>query len=206
MNTTTVNNNRRALYIVLTIVLIFLIPIILAWWFYQQGGIYGEKAVNRGTLIQPPGDISKLVLQTESGKTYDQKQFHGHWLMLYTLPSSCDQNCQKMLYNMRQIRLATGTDMDRIQRVLLAFNNNPAEQQLQQLLQTKYKGTLYVVAQANQFQQIMPDPAMSKLALTQGYLYLVDPLGNIMMGYAMSTNPSDILKDLQRLLRVSQIG
>jgi len=39
-----------------------------------------------------------------------------------------------------------------------------------------------------------------------GYLYFVDPHGNIMMGYAPDAKPSGQFKDLKHLLKLSHIG
>ena len=39
-----------------------------------------------------------------------------------------------------------------------------------------------------------------------GYLYLVDPLGNVMMSYNPKQSPKDIYSDLTRLLKASKIG
>ncbi|MEZ5600135.1 MAG: hypothetical protein R3F36_03615 [Candidatus Competibacteraceae bacterium] len=38
------------------------------------------------------------------------------------------------------------------------------------------------------------------------WVYLLDPLGNLLMRYPVTVNPSGILKDLRRLLRLSEIG
>ena len=38
------------------------------------------------------------------------------------------------------------------------------------------------------------------------YIYLVDPLGNLMMRYPRDPDPAKLVKDLQRLLRYSRIG
>jgi hypothetical protein len=37
-------------------------------------------------------------------------------------------------------------------------------------------------------------------------LYIIDPLGNLMMSYEVDTNPREIYKDLKKLLRGSRIG
>ncbi|MDP3715723.1 MAG: cytochrome C oxidase subunit I, partial [Burkholderiales bacterium] len=38
------------------------------------------------------------------------------------------------------------------------------------------------------------------------HIYLVDPLGNVVLRYPRDADPTRIKKDLQRLLRVSRIG
>ena len=39
-----------------------------------------------------------------------------------------------------------------------------------------------------------------------GRIYLLDPLGYLMMSYPLAIDPNDIRKDLARLMRVSRIG
>ena len=62
-----------------------------------------------------------------------------------------------------------------------------------------------------------PPPAVAELArqftLPAGSplddpdrIYVVDPLGNLMMSYPAGADPNGIRKDLARLLRVSRIG
>jgi hypothetical protein len=38
------------------------------------------------------------------------------------------------------------------------------------------------------------------------HIYVVDPLGNLMMRYPRDPDPSKMIKDLQRLLKYSRIG
>jgi hypothetical protein len=38
------------------------------------------------------------------------------------------------------------------------------------------------------------------------HIYLVDPLGNLMMRFPRDPDPSRMIKDLQRLLRYSRFG
>lgn len=188
------NKNLLVLFILL---LIFIIPIILAWYFYEKGETVGEGTINYGQLIQPPRDFNKI------DRT---QQFRGKWTMLLVCPRVGEKSCEKMLYNMRQIRLATGKNMERIQRVMVTFPTEHFSSKFTGLLQSEYIGTVHLVISHKQFQSVMAGLPSTKLASGRGYLYLVDPLGNIMMGYPLDANPSGIFKDLQRLLRVSQIG
>ena len=43
-------------------------------------------------------------------------------------------------------------------------------------------------------------------AATSDRIYLIDPLGNLMMSYAPDSNPKGMLQDLKRLLGLSQVG
>lgn len=199
-------NRRHPLLMMTLIFLIFFIPVVLAWIFYVEGDNVGEGKVNRGELIQPPRDFSKLPLKNSNGSPVALQQWRGKWLLLYVAPDICAQACQKNLYEMRQIRTATGKNQGRVVRALLTFKSQPFDPKLDPLLQTQYNGTQHFVVSEPQFQQVMTGLASTPLAIEEGYLYLVDPLGNIMMAYSNDANPSDIFKDLGRLLRVSQIG
>ena len=39
-----------------------------------------------------------------------------------------------------------------------------------------------------------------------GYIYIVDPLGNLMMRHAPAGAPKGLLEDLKKLLKLSRIG
>ena len=43
-------------------------------------------------------------------------------------------------------------------------------------------------------------------ASVRDHIYLVDPLGNVMLRYPRDPDPSRVKKDLTRLLKVSRIG
>jgi len=45
------------------------------------------------------------------------------------------------------------------------------------------------------------DPSFSR-----DYIYLIDPLGNLMLRFPRDPDPSRMVKDLQRLLKASRIG
>lgn len=203
-NTNEIAPKKNQSWILIILFLIFVVPIVLAWFYYEKGDKGITHTTNRGLLIEPPRDMAQLQLKTPKGGSFDQKQLRGKWLMVYVIPTTCHAACEKNLYFMRQIRLATGKNQERVQRIALVFPHKKTDTHLTALLQTKFNGTIEVVANPKQFRKVMGNDA--SLAMTQGYLYLVDPLGNMMMGYKIDANPADIFKDLQKLLRVSQIG
>jgi hypothetical protein len=200
MDTNPTNSRKKPLILLLILLAIFLIPFLLAWYLMAHNENLHEGTTNRGTLIQPPRNLADLRLQTVTGQSFVPGR---KWLMLYINPNDCNADCQKMLYNMRQIRIATGKDIERVERVIVTFDKDP---KLDTIINKDFPGTFHVMADKQQFQKTMAPLDSAKLALTQGYLYLVDPLGNIMMGYPNDVNPSSIFKDFQRLLKVSQIG
>jgi len=98
------------------------------------------------------------------------------------------------LYLMRQIRLTQGKDAERIERVWLIRDGVPAS--AQDL--TGFEGTRVVVLATGQpLGRFAPDGNVT------GYIFLVDPFGNLMMRFSLDTDPSMIKKDIAKLLRIS---
>lgn len=159
------------------------------------------STTHHGQLITPPLDMAKLDLPN------DQQLWRGHWLLMYVNPAqSCDKTCEKMLYNIRQIRTATGKNSDRVMRAIVTFAAKSPDPHLQQLLQTEFNGTLHLTPSRAVFVSLLQGNPSEKLAMQQGSIYLVDPLGNIMMFYPLDADPMGIFKDLSRLLKLSHIG
>ncbi len=201
--------------ILLILILLFCIPLGIAWLLYKTNDGTGAKLTNRGQLVTPPFSISLLKLRNSKGVLLDnkltnrkikpsrEKRSNGQWLILYLYPGSCDKRCQKGLYNMRQIRLATGKNMDRIERAILTYQNGTP---LPKIMQTEFAGTRHFSINKQQFTKVIQQHVKAPYALQPGTIYLVDPLGNVMMTYKPGAESSAIFKDLKRLLKVSQIG
>ena len=206
--------------ILLLLILLFLIPLGLAWLLYSQKDTLGEGMTNHGHLIKPPFSIADIKIYTTQGQLLNnQLQKHrsgqlylhqpttnGKWMMLYLYPGDCDKPCQRGLYNMRQIRLATGKNRDRVERAILTYRHNYSEITLNELLSTRYKGTKHLIVNRIAFEKIIKQNVHTAYATARGALYIVDPLGNVMMVYNTKIDPNGIYKDIKRLLKVSQIG
>jgi cytochrome oxidase Cu insertion factor (SCO1/SenC/PrrC family) len=198
--------SKKKFYLMMSgFLMIFALPMLSAWLLYQWDNHHAPvKTRNYGQLIQPPLDLSQLNLQTSDA--HDQSQSRGKWLLLYVSPISYDPLCEDNLRKMRQIRIATGKDMQRVARAVLTFSHQPADNHLHQLLMTDYVGTVHFITDKQTFVHFIKPLSNAELVLQQGYLYLVDPLGNVMMAYESNTDSAPIYKDLTHLLNNSQIG
>ncbi len=145
-------------------------------WTPGEGGSYGE-------LLAPPRALS--------GPPFER--LRGRWLLVAFDVSACDAYCEKKLYFMRQVRRAQGKDMERVERLWVITNRT---RPVRELLQ-EFEGTVVV-----HFDQPMEDFPGNPV----DHIYLVDPLGNLMMRYPRDPDPSKMLKDLQQLLKYSRIG
>lgn len=200
MSSSTESGARKPFWILAILCVLFGIPLLLASWMAGRDQPLVTHTTNRGQLIQPPLAMAKLDLPS------DQQGWKGHWLLLYISPTTCDATCEKMLYNIRQIRTATGKDSERVTRAILTFTDKSADPHLQQLLAHDFDGTMHLTASQPTVATLLKGSTAEKVTMQQGSIYLVDPLGNILMFYSVDAAPMGIFKDLSRLLKISQIG
>lgn len=103
---------------------------------------------------------------------------------------------------MRQVRLALGKDIDRAQTLYMPAQV-PSADLLEWLGREHAAMTVGTADQATVdfFMQVFPNPAADK-----HWIYLIDPLGNVLMRYDSEQDPKGMLKDLKHLLKLSKIG
>lgn len=115
----------------------------------------------------------------------------GKWVLVMFAAAECDARCEQKLYYMRQVRRAQGKDMSRVERLwVITDGAKPREEILPGI-----EGTRLAALSEKEF----PGKAVD-------HIYLVDPLGNLMMRFPRDPDPSRMIKDLQRLLRYSRFG
>jgi hypothetical protein len=151
---------------------------------------------NYGQLL-PPARIADASIRQADGSEFKLDALRGKWVMLMVDSGTCNAFCRQKLYQIRQVRLTQGKDMDRIERIWLVDDDErPAG-----TLVAEYQGTRIIPARAS--------PLLSRLPAdvsVRDHIYMVDPLGNLMMRYPRDADASKIKKDVTRLLRVSSVG
>lgn len=197
------SSSLRALGLFGILIFLFVIPMVGAWFLYGNSRHWSPHTTNHGNLLSPGLTISQLALHNQKGPIKEGDVFPGHWWLIYINPTSCQKECQQQLYLMRQVHIAAGKDMNRIERAVVSLNDKDTS--LDPILQKEYGGTHHFYMQGNQLKSL-PESAGRELALHQGYLYLVDPHGNIVMGYTINNTIQDVYKDLTHLLGISEIG
>jgi cytochrome oxidase Cu insertion factor (SCO1/SenC/PrrC family) len=197
----------------LIIAAMFLLPLLLAWLMYS-GSLDFKPASTRnlGTLIEPPVPIdwtATVVLSGEKNLAADPEQgidvFDEHWVILQPVPAGCDDSCLKEISSLRQIHRASGRQQFRIRLALLLDESSPADQAHSLLaiypkfhLITDPSGLLpEALASIQQNLSGQAGPAKG--------VYMIDPLGNIMMYYKAGSDPNYIKQDLKRLLTWSKL-
>jgi len=197
-------SSRQGLVLLL---LIFLAPTFVAWVMHHsgEGGWQPSGTTNRGTLVHPARPLS-LPAEILAGDAPLNDYLQGKWTLLYFGDADCDAVCNTNLYNMRQVRIAQNEEMRRVQRLFL-LRSETIPGALASLLEQEYSNMTVTRVTVEQARQIAPDFLIDGVSM-QGAerVYIIDPLGNLMMYYPPGADPGGMLKDLQKLLKYSKIG
>lgn len=172
----------------------FAAPMLAAWIAYF--GWHPDKHKNYGSLLKVT-PLTQTAGMLVGGKQFSLDAMKGKWLLMYVGPADCNDLCQKQLYYMRQSRLVLGKDQDRVARIWVLTDQGQPDAAL---LRT-HAGLMAWRPAHKSFIDQFP------VARTGGtHIYLVDPLGNLMMRFPENVDPKRLIKDMKLLLKASQIG
>jgi cytochrome oxidase Cu insertion factor (SCO1/SenC/PrrC family) len=156
-----------------------------------------SKGVEHGLLISPIIQVGDFELvEPISHKIY---QLMGKWTLVSFVENKCDKACEFQLYSLRQIWVALGKDGNKIQRLVIVKDNNLITSE-----QIKLSQGQFLLKDDRDLKERLNSRFKSYPAFESGAIYLIDPYGNLMMQYKKGTNPSGIIKDLERLIRISK--
>lgn len=196
---------KKSRITLLALLLLFIVPLLLSWWlFYYADGQVPTKSASHGDLITPPRPLPDANLYNP---VFPDTQYtlYGKWSLVSLSANSCDNMCLENMYRMRQIQMAAGRYSRRVQRLVLIKNTTLAEMLAGQLQDYRGQLSLDIDAVDEKFIHAFRINEDEDL-FSQGRLYIIDPLGNLMMSYPHDADPIGIIKDLKRLLKLSMIG
>jgi cytochrome oxidase Cu insertion factor (SCO1/SenC/PrrC family) len=186
--------------ILIILAVIFVLPFTVAATMHLLHVKPGGRSY--GDLVNPPRGLKFPVLHSVQGKLFGAEQWQKKWNVVTVDAAGCAEACQAQVYTLRQVHASLGKEAQRVQRVLLI----PTEVKGQTLLdlQKKYPDLIILagadtetVAFANEF---------NLSGQSTEDVYLVDPLGNLMMIYSKNKDPKGLRSDLTRLLKNSWAG
>jgi hypothetical protein len=203
-------HDRRQRRMLIALALLFFAPLAVSFFLYYGGDWRPIRHVNRGDLVNPPRPLPDVSLPIARGPsasigadrttpTFLKKK----WTLLYWGAGSCTSRCRTNLYDTRQVRTALNRDMDRVQRVFVA----EGECCDWQYLESQHPDLITVRATSDAAPLLALLPAFGGVSpATADRVYIIDPLGNLMMSYAPDAKPKGMLEDLKRLLGLSSVG
>ena len=174
----------------LLLVALFFVPIAASFILYYGVGWRPAGGTNHGELYSPA-----RPLPASTAPLADKK-----WALVYAGDGACDEDCRRSLVFARQTRLSLNQEMTRVKRVFLATGNCCDRD----YLDDEHAGLVVLDAGA--------DPRLAAVVAAlpatdrQHSLFIVDPLGNLVMRYDTRTDPRGLLDDLKKLLKLSHIG
>lgn len=177
----------------------FLVPVFVVFAMYY-GGLWSPSGSSaKGELVHPAQPLEFSGLRQSDGSAAGIDLFQGKWSLIYVGDGACDTECRTALTYGRQTRLAVGKDMDRVQRVFLTTGNCCDRG----YLDAEQPGLVTLDASSEDARVLLAQfPGERRVSL-----YIVDPLGNLMMRHdATQVINKDLLSDLKKLLKLSHIG
>lgn len=185
------------------LIAVFFAPLVIAFVLYygiddwRPGG-----QTNYGELVQPPRPVPAIELRSVDGEALPEAVFKGKWTLVYIGPGSCDARCREALTLIRQTRLALNDDLPRVQRLFLST----AECCDRAYFTREHPGLLIGTLEGEAGAQLREIFAIDEPVEEAGRIFIVDPLGNLMMSYSPSAEPKGLLQDMKKLLKLSHIG
>jgi len=186
MNEVQKKKSRRNLFLVVSA---FVLPIILAKLALTQDWL-DSGVTNKGLLIENEVTLNDLGI-TDSA-------LNNMWLILYVLPTQCNEQCEQTLSSVNNTFVALGREMPRVKNVAL-YQQPLTKKQFNQIDVTKW---IPIAA-----------PKKPHTLVKQPIVLLVDPLGNIILAHqtpkTFEQQPmfgKGILADMKKLLKYSKIG
>lgn len=191
--------------ILIVLILVFSAPLLSSWFILNYTDLVRTGGASHGDLYDPLISLPEVALDDPYTSDANDASLHDKWSLIYISTGECDETCMHNLYSMRQIRLALSRYARNLQRVWMTDIRDASV--LRDIL-AGYEGTL-----------VLPmDPADPPLPLNEfalppvtntlqaDALYVVDPLGNLVLRYRKGSDPEGIISDLKRLLKSSEIS
>ena len=183
---TDTSKTRRNRIMLIVLFGIAILPLLGAYWLYQSTRTSKPwGTTNRGELMNPIVSVGDLQLTSIDGKA--SMMHTGHWWLVVTTKDGCTAECQRAAHQLNQLHILLGRDASRVERGLIALGATPIDQ---------------AVVEKNPTAIIFNAPVD---VLMPG-VYIVDPLGNVVLRYAYGDADKPVLQDLKQLLKVSHIG
>ena len=178
---------RRTLLLIAAIVAAPIVASYVAYYLFPR-----DQRINYGTLL-PTAPAPAIEGSRDDGSPFRLEDLRGRWVLLAGGRGECDSACKRKLYSIRQAQTMQGRDQDRIVRVWIVVGDAaPAA-----TLLAEHPGLVVVRA---------AETAPAMLSGGADSLYLIDPLGNLVLRFPDDPDIKGIANDLTRLLKASRIG
>jgi cytochrome oxidase Cu insertion factor (SCO1/SenC/PrrC family) len=180
---------------------VFIVPLLIAIAMYvMRGDSAKTNAAAHGELIHPAQPIETMQLRADDSTLYSLNDIKGKWTYFLYIKDSCNLECEAALFKIRQTRISTGRERNRV-RLLLATDSDKAVS-IDTNIKQRNSGVIF-----SQIEDLtISDEVAQKEKLQSTYIYIIDPNGNLMMKYDDTSTSKSMLRDIKKLLKLSNIG
>jgi len=185
------------------ILLSFAAPVALSYFIFFFVDV--SSFTNKGEILDPIVHIGEFSLKDETGKKIPVEKLTYKWRLISFLDKNCNKACVKRLYDSRQVHTSLGKNRHRVDRMFIHLE--PASEDLKKLIKTEHKSSIQVYGDDTLISNVLRSSVKDKNAqLHDNVIYIMDPMGNVMMRFTQDQPDKDFLHDLRKLLKASQIG
>lgn len=156
---------------------------------------------NKGVLLSPTLDIDALALQRGDGTRWSIPQGSLRWRILIPAVDQCNEECRQMLYITRQIHIRLNKQANRVERAYVSLGEE-VDPSFKEFLDQEHPYTLALRTDRERFESWLAGSQLDWQPDKQVAI-LVDPVGRAMMFYTSDDPGTDILLDLEHLLKHS---
>ena len=167
------------------IIMLIALPLLCAFGVYsliflaQRDTLF--QTTNQGKFVDPPALARHLGLSDALGVPVDGS---GRW-WLWLVRAQCDAACAATLAGLQRLHSQLGPNAGRVRQALISAD----ERGFQRL--------------GGQFPDLLRFVSSGERRLEEG-VYIVDPMGSVVLRYPPDTEPEPVQHDLVRMLKVSK--
>jgi hypothetical protein len=187
-------DRRRSRRTLIVLAIVCAAPVVASYVAYY--GLKPTGRLNYGELLEalPASEIAGTQVE---GAPFRLSTYRGKWVLLTADEGACEDACRRKLYATRQARTIQGREQERVVRVWLQRSDAPPPATA---LLSQHPGLVAARIDPAHW------PALQGAGDTVQNIFMIDPLGNLILRYPADPDIKRMAKDLERLLRASRIG
>ncbi len=190
-----VGTQKKGRNMLLILAGIFVLPFMIAATLHLLDIRPGGKSF--GNLITPPIGLDFPQLKDIHGRDFLPEQWDKKWNIVMVDYNGCDTGCQSILDKVNRVHISLAKEAKRVQRILILSNS---DNDFRSAIHERFPNLKVLTGDTEQF------IATYETVADVPSIYLVDPLGNLMMQYSQDISSKELRGDLVRLLKNSWAG
>lgn len=178
--------SKRSLW---AMMVIFILPLVVAMILYQLRDHWDISTTNYGAFINPPLDIGDFHAVDSALGDIHADTFAGKWLLVFVDSGNNESNSDLAVQKLESVYFSLGKEVGNVRPLLIAKQPPKTSPEHPFAIEHRYIHT----AIAN----------TAELGMMQDHFYIADPTGRLILNYDKEAQSNGILRDLRKLLKVS---